>query len=138
MVWLTKVHRWRAAMIVAVVYAICVLTPTAAMAFGDSTHAAHCVAENHDAIGKRSQHGTGEISTAHNAHVHDSDINDKHPKSDTGAPSKGDCCGLMCLFAMPGGTTAEANFVGSPSLLPSVKSSIDGVGPGLLFKPPKS
>ena len=135
---LTKACGWRGAAIIAVLYAVCVLAPTAAMAFGDSARAAHCLTENHHAVGKQAYHGTGEASATEIAHAHDSGIAHKHSKSANTGSDNGDCCGLMCLFTMPGSMTAETKFARSPTPLPAVIASIDGLGAGPLFKPPKS
>lgn len=137
---LTKACRWRAAAVVAVLYAVCVLAPTAVMAFGDSARAAHCLTENHHAIGKQSHHLVGNAAAVDEAHVHDSGLAHKHSKPD-GAGHKGnngDCCGLMCLFAMPGTVAVDTEFGRPEAPLAAVKPSLGGVEPGLLFKPPKS
>ena len=136
---LTKAWRWRAAAIVAVLYAVCVLAPTTVMAFGDSSRAAHCLTENHHAIGKQSHHSTGAAMDA--AHPHDDGVAHKHSDPDKTSSKKGnngDCCGLMCLFAMPGSVAADTDFVRPLAPLAAVKPSLGSVDPGLLFKPPKS
>ena len=138
LVRLTKACRWRAAAIVAALYAVCVLAPTTVMAFGDSSRAAHSLTENHHAIGKQSHHSAGAAVDA--AHPHDDGVAHKHsgPDKTSSKGNNGDCCGLMCLFAMPGSVAANTDFVRPLAPLAAVKPSRGGVDPGLLFKPPKS
>ena len=140
LVRLTKACRWRAAAVVAVLYAICVLAPTAVMAFGDGSRAAHCLTENHHSIGKQSDRLIGQTIIVSSVDAHDNGVAHGHSNPDKTSPKgdSGDCCGLMCLFAMSSTEAVDTDFVRPLAPLAAVKPSLGGVVPGLLFKPPKS
>lgn len=83
---LTKIARWRMARLLAVFYALCVLAPAAAFAFGDGSRAAHCLTESsHHGVqtvqmqaAPMHQHGDGAL------HTHQPQVADHHSKSDQG------------------------------------------------------
>lgn len=112
---LTKGTRLKAGRLVALAYLLCVMTPSATFAFGDGTRAAPCLTE--------SEHGRGPVHVheltvpAHaDTHVHARNAPHVHEAAaaaldavetslDDGAgdhhKSGGDCCGLMCVTALP-------------------------------------
>jgi hypothetical protein len=82
---LTRKWRLRAASLLVVLYALCLVAPTAVLAF--SAAAAHCLTDDH--------HGVG------TSHVHEDGSSHRH--SGTGHDEKGQadkCCGLFCVSAM--------------------------------------
>ena len=97
---LTKTFRIRAAILVALAYAFCVLAPTAALAFSDSPTAFHCLSElagmgtpsQHEAAGHTHMDGATHRHDEDGAHNHKSDLGDK---GDVGT-----CCGLFCVSAL--------------------------------------
>ena len=126
--WLTIGIRHWAATALVVLYALCVLAPAAAFAFGDGTKAAHCLSEEN--------HGLGHSK----AHVHHDGTVDQH--SDDGDEQKttsGQCCGLFCLSALAPTTDlplAQPEFL---ALVPSLNANgILGHGPDRLYRPPDS
>ena len=91
MAWqLAKKLRRRAALLLAVLYALCVVTTPLALAFTDGTVAAHCLTADH--------HGTT-ASYPHNAtHFYGGGSGAPHKTSDHDKV-KSDCCGLFCVTA---------------------------------------
>jgi hypothetical protein len=88
--WLTKKLRTRTALVLAVLYASCVITPAIALAFADRGSAAHCLSDDH--------HGTGARHTHDSMHVHDdSNVPGKSNHEDKGMSDN--CCGLFCVTA---------------------------------------
>ena len=119
---LSKAGRWRAAVLLALAYALCTLAPAASFAFGDGTLAAHCLTiDDHD--GQQSAHshehhehsagvahthadGTTHVhaeKAAATAHSHGQDAGDGAKSNGHGKTSDGNCCGLMCVPALPAG-----------------------------------
>lgn len=124
-------------------YALCVLAPAAAFAFGDGSRAAHCLTESsHHGVqtvqmqaAPMHQHGDGAL------HTHQPQVADHHSTSDQSnqkAPD-GQCCGLICLTALPATDMMGA----APAVLraPVVLSRPDeiaGQSPARLDRPPNS
>jgi hypothetical protein len=87
---LTKTWRVRTALVLAVLYASCVIAPPLALAFTDGAVAAHCLTDEHPGMNMRHMHGS--------VHVHDEggslgkSTDDHKEKSDN-------CCGLFCITA---------------------------------------
>ena len=118
---LTKAARWRAAVLLALAYAVCTLAPAASFAFGDGTLAAHCLTiDDHDGLqsahSPHHEHSAGGTHThadgtthvhaekvAATAHSHDQDAGDGAKSGGQGKTSDGNCCGLMCVPALPAG-----------------------------------
>lgn len=119
---LTRAGRWRAAVLLALAYALCTLAPAASFAFGDGTLAAHCLTINgHDGLQSSHSHEHHEHSagvshthadgTTHvhaekaslTAHSHGDDAGDGAKSGGHGRTSDGNCCGLMCVTALPAG-----------------------------------
>ena len=134
LVGLTTVLRIRAVLALALLYGICALMPTAALAFGDAAKAAHCLTDNHHhAAAKSHTHGT-EVH-----HQHDYDSSAHHPPMDSRDKSEaaGACCGLMCLSAVPVALDVVGNEpVPSPPKLTALQQNVVGCGPTLLDRPP--
>jgi hypothetical protein len=86
---LPKRARIRVALVLAAVYALCVVSPALAIAFTDGTVAAHCFTDEHREMSAQHIHGD-----AH-SHHHDKgsmDTSNKHEKQ-----KSEDCCGLFCI-----------------------------------------
>src|SRR3954462_78833 len=91
-----RTSRWRAAVALAALYALCVLAPHAALAF---THAAaHCLTEPHGAA-----HVHAPVKPARHVHADDTE-HDHHggapDKPSDGKSVSGNCCGLFCVSAL--------------------------------------
>lgn len=132
----TTRFRLRAALMLAALYAFCVLGPAAALAF---THAAmHCLTE------QRPAHVHGKAAA--NPHVHADSADHQHhddgaaqEHSDAGKAANGNCCGLFCVTALPHepGFAPLAPPVTGPAIAALV-DTLDGRGPDRIRKPPRT
>jgi hypothetical protein len=119
---LTRALRSRVASMLALLYLLCVLAPVAAFAFGDGSRAAHCLTDDN--------HGL------QSAHVHMHDGGKVHVHED-GTSHDGQCCGLVCLSALP----ASISQVETP-VLPALvavsanQEDVAGKIPDRLYRPP--
>jgi hypothetical protein len=134
---LTKSFRIKAAIAVAILYAFCVLAPSAALAFADSSMVAHCLTEQHG-MAKPHAHGG-------KTHVHDDGT--AHHHGDHGAAAdlsdtdkqghSGNCCGLFCMSALAAEAVAA---LGDPLhfslLVPAVSRDLASRGPDRINRPP--
>jgi hypothetical protein len=135
---LTNSWRLRAAAVLAVLYAVCVLAPAAALAFGDASRAAHCVTDDHR-HGVVSLHVDGHDRGT--GHVHQDGTTHEHSKmqgdDDKALPS--DCCGIACLSALPAPLIDTAFVpVSCTAALPAVLADLTSRVPDLLDRPPIS
>jgi len=128
--------RSKAASALVVLYALCLLAPAAAFAFGDGTKAAHCLTDNNHGLVASHSH---DASSAH-GHEHGHHDVGKHKHSGDGdrqQTQSGDCCGLFCLSALA--PSIDLSFAQSDVLasIPAVNAnSILGCGPDRLYRPP--
>jgi hypothetical protein len=134
LIGLTRAARPRVASAVALLYLLCVLAPAAAFAVGDAPRVVKCLTD--DNHGLRSAH----IHHQHEggkAHVHEDGSTHEHTKTPDGKSSDGQCCGLICLSALP----ASISEVQTPALAAMVAVSADqedvaGKTPDRLYRPP--
>jgi hypothetical protein len=134
---LTKQFRTNAALAVAVLYALCALAPSVALAFPGSM-AAHCLGED---LAAASPHEHG-VTT----HVHANGIKHHHPDAGahntSGHESKGhgaDCCGLFSVVAIPPPAMlifASTHLV--PVAFQAFEEFVYGRGPERINRPPIS
>jgi hypothetical protein len=126
---LTKSARYWAAMGVIALYAVCILTPTAALAF----NGASCLTEH-------------ELAQAH-SHAGDAihDHGDEHNHAGaTDNPDDGDsasskCCGMIfCSALAPGLASSLAPAVQSGRAALAALQDFTGLPPHKLIRPPKS
>ena len=130
--WLVTRMRHRAASALVVLYALCVLAPAAAFAFGDATKAAHCLTDENHGLGASHAHGKAHVHQDGAAHKH-SDEGDEQQ----GAPGK--CCGLFCLSALAPAIELRLAQSVFPTLVPSLNANgLLGHGPDRLDRPPDS
>jgi hypothetical protein len=132
--WVTNRMRLRAAGILAVLYAFCVLAPTGTFALGDSARAIDCLTGS---LGQPHVHQHDGIV----AHVHQ-DGSVHHHSKDPHAPGKGcdtQCCCALCLSALP------AVPIGIPNPAPAAtraaaidQDGVSGRAPDRLDRPPIS
>jgi hypothetical protein len=130
--------RSRVASAVALLYLLCVLAPAAAFAIGDASQVVNCLTD--DNHGLRSAH----VHHAHQheggkTHVHEDGTGHEHAKIPDGKSSDGQCCGLICLSALP----ASISQVETPALAAMIAVSADqedvaGKTPDRLYRPPIS
>jgi hypothetical protein len=141
--WSNRSWRARAASLLAVLYALCVMTPAIALAMGDDVATAHCL--NAVAV---------QVAAAPHDHGHDhghaSDATDTHHDyADHAAPAHhtdgggkapmGSCCGLFCLAGLPSnlGPVVEQTVHASTEIL-SGEDHLIGRGPDRINRPPIS
>jgi len=140
---LTTQFRWRAALAVAVLYAVCILAPHAAMALG-SASAAHCLTASSTLahVHKKASssphvHANGETHHHGSASHHHDDGNQTSDENGKSKDHSGTCCGLFCVTAI---AANDAIFL-APNLslatdLQGTGDSLAGRGPGRLNRPP--
>ena len=128
---LSRSFRLRAAGVLVVLYAVCVLAPAAALAFGDAAKAAHCLTDEN--------HGLGSHANS-KAHAHQDGTAHQHSDSgDEQQSTSGQCCGLFCLSALAPSTDFPLAQPSLPALVPSLTADgILGHGPNRLYRPPDS
>lgn len=138
---LTKTWRFRAALVLAAIYAACVVAPPIALAFADGAVAAHCLTD--DNRGLAHMHAQDDVRGI--AHAHDDGT--LHEHSDDAVPTSHDeseqtkqaasCCGLFCFVAVAHDFDPA---VGEPlhfsSVLPVLDEHLDGRGPDRINRPP--
>ena len=136
---LTRVLGKRAAGLLVVLYGLCVIVPSAAIALGDTARAAHCLtADQHHATG----HAT-RLAPAHDvapAHIHANGAAHEHGDAHgvgEDSLSVSNCCGLMCLAAIPAaaGESGDEPLLALPAVR-KLRQNIAGCGPDLLYRPP--
>jgi hypothetical protein len=147
---LTKAMRWRAASAVALLYMLCVLAPAAAFAFGDGSRAAHCLTHENHGLQRAHVHehkGHGHNGHGHDghehaggtAHVHDDGTIHDHSQAPDGKSSSGQCCGLVCLSALPAGVSdIETPALPAMTAVSANQEDLAGKPPDRLYRPPIS
>ena len=134
--WLQREWRVRAAIAVAVLYALCVLAPGVAVAFNGPA-AVHCLTTSH---GIASAHEFGE-----KPHVHaDGTVHHHAAQKDAAVPPHGDgdehpgkCCGLFCMSALA--LQAEPTIATEQPLsldFPALEAKLTGRGASRIDRPP--
>lgn len=134
---LTKNLRRRAAILIAVAYAFCVMTPAAALAFGDSPTVFHCLQDN-NSTAKATEHGA--MAHSHGdgaAHQHAPSSAPDHHSGQDGNADAGNCCGLFCVSALAHSDSLTFGLFApaSPSM-PTVANGLTGRAPAPLHRPP--
>jgi hypothetical protein len=161
LVRLTRSRRLRAGRLLALVYALCLLAPTLSFALPGSQAVSPCLTDANHVPGMMHLHADAPTAHLHgdgNTHDHGMHVqaiahSHASPSHDAvvleaaavpdATPSKGShasgaqCCGLMCLTALPA-TLVE---IVTPSV-PTSSQEIDGYtevadnGPSCLYRPP--
>ncbi len=113
-------------------YAMCLLAPVAAFAFGNAE--AHCLTQDNHGLTSVHVHGDGTVHQhAGDAPQLDADVPDG---SDTPKAS-GKCCGLVCLAAMmPAAYDALTPAAHPPIVMPFAQDALLGAIPARLYRPP--
>src|SRR5262249_56328723 len=101
---LTKALRVKAAIILAVLYALCILAPAVAFAFSDNPAVAHCLTEGHvgvrDHASKHDHGGNLHVHADGTAHQHHDEGAAPQPSGNDGKAAKATCCGLFSVVAI--------------------------------------
>jgi hypothetical protein len=155
---LTRVKRLGAGWFVTLVYLLCVLAPSISFALPGSSAIAPCLTEASHVPGMTHVHIEAPIQHVHmDGYVHDRSVAQTHASSgdqdrsmtvavhDRSVPEKaphssdGQCCGLMCVTALP----ATPNDIVKPSA-PTALCEVEGCrkvtdnAPPRLYRPPIS
>lgn len=134
---LTKNLRRRAAILIAVAYAFCVVIPAAALAFGDSPTVFHCL-QNTSSTANATEHGA-------TAHSHSDGAVHQHAPSSVpvghsgqnGNADTGNCCGLFCVSALTHSVSLTFGlFAAASPSMPTVANGLTGRAPTPLHRPP--
>jgi len=132
---LTKSLRLKAAIVMAALYVLCVLSPAIAFALSDNPAIAHCLTESHVGVhkhgGKVHVHADG---TTHQQHDHGLA---SEPPGNEGKPAIATCCGLFSVVATPGDPVPSFGFDSLASLVLSIfGEALSGRGPERINRPP--
>jgi len=134
---LTKNFRSRAAILIALAYAFCVLAPSGALAAAASPASFRCLDELSAMSAPSQQEGLLHTHADGAVHHHDQSGVPHGHSGTSGNADAGNCCGLFCVFAIAHdpdvmfGPQAPA----SPALHP-VANGLTGCGPSRLHRPP--
>lgn len=152
LVRLTRVQRLKAGWIVALVYLLCVLAPTISYALPGQHRAAPCLTGESHMTGMVHVRNDMPATHMHNdGHVHDhaavqaaSDdrsvaLNGKPETGKAPHTSDGQCCGLMCVVALPA-TLFDMVTPSTPTALSKVEGDrkVTDNAPARLYRPPIS
>jgi hypothetical protein len=152
---MTRTFRIRAAVLLAAVYALCVLAPAAAFAFATDPALAHCLTEGHVSVHEHGStvhvHADGTShhhQTAGDADHHQHDNGAGHQPDGTAAPAhQGDgdkvpvasCCGLFSVVAIADEFSPRLEFLFHTFLIvPVATDALSGRGPERISRPPIS
>jgi hypothetical protein len=137
---LTKTLRVKAAIVLAMLYVLCILAPAVAFALSDNPAVAHCLTEGHVGVhdhGAQHEHG-GKL------HVHADGTTHQHHDDGTAPPPAADgkgpiasCCGLFSVVAIAGELVPSFVFDSLASVvLPALGEALSGRGPERINRPP--
>jgi hypothetical protein len=136
--WLTRSWRFRAALTLAALYTVCLVTPTMALATGWG--AAHCLTENNHGLAhvhdKGKAHSHSGLHEQGTEHEHSGDLGSatEYEKQTTDAAS---CCGLFCFSAVTNDfTSLGAQYLVASRLAPRLDGRLAPCGPDRLNRPP--
>jgi len=134
---LTKAFRSKAAMALALLYALCVLAPPAAFAFSNNPDVAHCLTEDHVAVGIHDHGGKDHVHADGTAHRHHHDGGPHKTSGDDGKGQAANCCGLFFTVAIPGNPGLALELLSRASVvLPTLGDALSGRGPDRINRPP--
>lgn len=150
---LTRTRRSTAARLLALAYLFCVLAPTLSFAFADGARAAPCLTENEHGMGVVHVHDHGVAAHVHEdgrTHDHSSPAVASAPDeaalaaADPGSlpadhhkSSGGQCCGMVCVNALPATVTGFVRPTAPRSICLSADyRAVADNAPPQLYRPP--
>ena len=138
---LTKTVRVKAAIVLAVLYALCILAPAVAFALSDDPALAHCLTEGHVGIhdhGAKPEHGGKlHVHADGTAHQHHDDGAAPQSSGNDGKAAIATCCGLFSVVAIPGELLPNFGLHSLASVvLPVLADALSGRGPDRINRPP--
>ena len=141
--WVISRLRSCSVMILATLYAVCIIMPSAALAFPDASTSSHCLTGDRRGVTDvRFQDGIdiyGSIHTLGDRAIHEHPGNSKEDGDGKLKCHAGACCGLFCFAAVT--SDSAATFVQPVHASPvfgTLNESLDGRGPKRIGRPPKS
>jgi hypothetical protein len=151
LVRLTRARRLRAVRFAVLVYALCILAPTLSFALPGSQAVSPCLTDTNQVPGMVHVHAEAPAAHLHaNGTMHDHSHAGlthgaaaiKAAVSPEQTPAKGhasagDCCGLMCLTALPA-TLVDITTPCVPTSAQAIETyrKVADSGPALLYRPP--
>jgi hypothetical protein len=138
---LTKTLRVKAAIVLAALYALCILAPAVAFALSDNPAVAHCLTEGHVGVhdhGSKHEHGGKlHVHADGTTHQHHDDGAAPQAPADDGKGPIASCCGLFSVVAIPGEPVPSFGFDSLASVvLPIFGEALSGRGPERINRPP--
>jgi hypothetical protein len=138
---LTKTLRVKAAIVLAVLYAFCILAPAVAFALSDNPAIAHCLTEGHVGVhdhGTKHEHGGKlHVHADGSTHQHHDDGVAPQPSGNDSKAAIATCCGLFSVVAIPGEPIPSFGLHGLASVvLPVLAEALSGRGPERINRPP--
>ena len=128
-----KAFRVKAAIVLAAVYALCIVAPSAAFAFSANPSVAHCLTEGHVGV---HDHGNVHVHADGTAHQHEHD-GTAPPSGDDEKSRVASCCSLFSVVAIPGEPGLSPGLYGPGSIvLPILADALSGRGPERINRPP--
>jgi hypothetical protein len=132
-----RTFRIKAAIAATLLYAVCVLAPSAALAF--SPQAAHCLTETQGAahVHRDAAQATPHIHADGTDHAHADSSGAQDPSHTDDKARSGNCCGLFCVSALA--SEPAAALLAPPTCAldgPTLTFRLDGHEPGRLHRPP--
>jgi hypothetical protein len=136
-----KTVRIRAAIVLAALYALCILAPAAAFVFSNNPTIAHCLTEGHVGVhnqaGQHDHGGKVHVHADGTTHQHHDDGAAPQPSGDDGKSPMATCCGLFSVVAIPGEPVPSLEFYSVASVvLPPPGEALSGRGPERINRPP--
>ena len=155
---LTRARRWKAGWLLAFAYLLCVLAPTISFALPGSHAVSPCLSDASHVPGMVHLHNEAPTQHVHSAgSMHDHSGTHSNARSDSDHPwmsialnsksvpekaphsSGGECCGLMCVTALPASLVDIVN-PSAPTALCEVEGyrKVTDNAPPRLYRPPIS
>ena len=134
---LAKGTRIKAALTLALLYALCVLTPSTALAFMESARAAHCLTVIHGGLTAHAENGQSHSHADAAAHPHEHQVSAQAGSEPDGQALPDQCCGLFCITALAiEPQLMPARPVIHSAVYPPLVNALDGGGPERVIRPP--
>jgi hypothetical protein len=138
---LTKTLRVKAAIVLAALYALCILAPAVAFALSDNPAVAHCLTEGHVGVhdhgGKHEHGGKLHVHADGTTHQHHDDGAAPQAPADDSKGPIASCCGLFSVVAIPGEPVPSLGFDSLASVvLPIFGEALTGRAPERMNRPP--
>jgi hypothetical protein len=131
---LTKTFRAKAAIVVAALYTLCILAPSAAFAFSANPGVAHCLTEGH--LGVHDHSGKVHVHADGTTHQHDDD-GAASPSGDNEKSRVATCCSLFSVVAISGEPGLSLGLYSPSSIVSAILAdALSGRGPERINRPP--